>query len=194
MTKTPQIAEKQVVVLALLHEIATDGEICVPISELSKRTPYSETDTRRALSQLVDAGAIQPGGRRGHTTIFRLSTTARAEDGGASRRDSFQSSAATSPPTDHQAQESAKFAKRLGTVEKWLGTAGYHFDREDEVQAEIERMLRDHLPVAEPEMNRLLALWRGHRPKGVRVEREAGDIEYLAESLLLLVIAFDPSL
>lgn len=129
------------------------GTVCAQVDAVARAAGLSDKTTRKALSELVDEGALEPTGeRRDGTTVYRLFDI-----------DTFA-------PTP-----SIPVAPALERAEKWMRTAGLHFARPDEVDDELfdetRGMLREFRNDAEVH-ERMYALWSELRPVGEQVELE----------------------
>jgi hypothetical protein len=175
--------------LLTLHELADGEEVCATVRHLASASQLGETAVMRALRELVAEGAIHPTGKRGNTTVFLLSS---ASPGAESPR---RQAADTPPPSEGVSvrpdrpvddlaaapggdSDVATADKKIRNAERWLKhNGGFHLDREEEVEDHLfgpRGMLK---PFAnDPELRaRMLALWRGYRQTGVKLDREAAE-------------------
>ena len=186
-----------------------DGEeVCIPIPELALLTGLSTDQVRAALADLCRTGWLSATGRRqGKTAVFAfLHSDSRGRSGqGGSPDPKTEGTSDLGSGADHtetatdepQAATSpvATADKVVTNLERWVSTAGLHFDREAEVVEEVfgrteehggswgglirrmtgrqgQEQLRAGLLSDQELKARLLELWRRERKKGEQVERD----------------------
>jgi hypothetical protein len=172
-------------------------EVCLPIAEIRAVTGLDDSQVRAAQGSLCNQGLLQFTGRRFRkTAVFKiLPLTPGAQQPGSHLDWSpLQGSPDQGEPdlgSDWMPQGSdssvASADKLVRNLERWVKSTGIHFDREPEVEEEIfgphgvirrmtskphQAQTRQALLKDEELKARLLALWRGHRPTGVKLERE----------------------
>jgi hypothetical protein len=141
-----------------------DGTVSSRVDDVARLAGLSDSTTRRALAELVDAGCLEPTGERTDgAAVFRLTSTA----------DHYDWTAGAAGPESSSSAMTRDKAEAIGRA--WIRNAGLHYDRWGEVEDDLfdEHFGRLYLFRHDDELrDTMRRVWGELVTIGVAIERE----------------------
>lgn len=159
-----------------IERLADHGELCATLNELARAAELTKDQIRTGLGDLAAANLILPIGKRGQITIYQI-TDSHESHGPVNDGGSPIPLKGYGDPTNRIPTVQGPESHIMRAAENRIRNCLMHADREDEVIEDLFGKWGLLQPFAGDELlrNRMLALWRGARHTGERLEQEADE-------------------
>ena len=156
-----------------IERLADHGELCATLNELARAAELTKDQTRSGLGALVANDLLTPIGKRGQITIYQITDPAKSHGPGNDGGSPIPLKG-YGDPTNQNPTVRAPESHIMEAAENRIRNSLMHMDREPEVIEDLFGKWGLLQPFAGDERlrNRMLALWRGARHTGERLERE----------------------